>query len=768
MKKFILISLILTFLYTPLSFGVDSQSISLEIYTTKALAQETTTPVQKQSDADLAKKGLARGKDGIIRSSHTWADVFENNINALMENIALLPIFISSFFVYIAGQLLNFTVLETVLKFGTHFTAIEGIDSAWGTLRDLANIFFIFGLLTIAISTILGATNYGYKKLLARLIIVALIINFSLFFTKFVIDSSNIFALQFYQGASVSDSDGSNGIANTFMQHLGVTSIWETDNVLKTLNELNYSPSGGFGLMFLYSIFTSIFLMITAFVFIFAAIMLITRAVGFILLAILSPLAFAAFVVPNTQKWTDKWWSKLWQYAIFAPVLLMLFWVIANIIPDITATFVGKDAGLLDSFSPNPQERSASIGMMLNFIILISLMLASIMIANELSIKGSEGLTKVGKNLGKFGTRTALRLPFGLAGAFGRATVGRGAKFASESNFAGRMALRSPKVGGALLRGLQGTAKSSFDARKPLGNISGAANFVGKPQEGGYQATLKKMEERRHKTGEDAIEAMTKSEIDKGTLDKKDKEKRKNELREEYAKNLETGVAQTVANVMGDSVGGAVNSVLGKLDAAKLEKNLDRARKDPALSGFKGLAAAESEIKNTKKIRENRRARMSNFLENSTAARVTRGTIKSADFVIDQVISPSIYDANMKVAKEMRKHAETNRGSTATSEALKTFNRESQKRLNEIQSNIDDVTLKLKHAEDERKSIAKNDTARSDRVEKTIKDLEAEQLETKRKLRETRSDQEETKNDLQNKERKAKEAKQEFNKEKKS
>lgn len=741
MKKLILISLILTILSTPLSLSVNSKYVSVGVSVVKAATETRTATVPERSKESLAKDNLERDENGIIRSADTWTDAFENVTNALMERIALLPIFISSFFVYIAGQLLNFSILETVIKFGEHFKAVKGIDSAWGTLRDLANIFFIFGLLTIAISTILGATNYGYKKLLMRLIIVALIINFSLFFTKFVIDTSNIFALQFYQGASVSDSDGSKGIANTFMKHLGVTSIWETENVLKTLNELNYSESGGFGLMFLYSIFTSIFLMITAFVFMFASIMLITRAVGFILLSILSPLAFAAFVVPATQKWTTKWWDKLWQYAIFAPILLMLFWVIAKIIPDITATFVGKDAGLLDSFSPDPEQRSASIGMILNFIILISLMIASIIIANELSLKGSAALTqvgknlgKLGKNLGKFGTRTTLRLPFGLAGAIGRNTLGRAAGSEVGKNLGARMALMSPKFGGAAQRVLQGTATANFDGRGPLGKINkNVADLVGTPQVGGYAGRVKQMADKRRKTGEDAFETITEKEINDKTLKRKDKEKRKNELRSEYAQKLEAGVAKT-----------AVGGILDALAAQKIKG----IRNDPSLSGINKIAATEKVIK--------KRGERKKLLQ-----------IGATDFVIDRVISPSIYDANMKIAGEMRKRVKTDREATSTSEALKTFNRESQKKLNEIQGNIDDITLKLKHAENERESINKSDTAKILKVEKTIKDLEGKQLSTKKALRDTKSSIEEEKDELQNKERKAKEAKQEFNKEKK-
>lgn len=503
MKRIILISLILLFAWIPISLEVHTDSVDFVLLEAIADAHDiddsapTATPTVSTVEYEIDENGIKRE----VCSSTGILCGMTNALNGVMENIALLPIFISSFFVFIAGTLLNISILETVIRFGEHFNAVGGIPAAWGTLRDLANIFFIFALLTIAISTILGLQGYGYKQLLANLIIVALIINFSLFFTKFVIDTSNIFALQFYKGISVEESapginhPGDTGIANTFMKHLGVTNLWETDEVLKNLNRLNYSPSGGFGLMFLYSIFVSIFFMITAFVFIFAAIMLITRGVGFILLAILSPLAFAALILPKTRGIANQWWGKLWEYAIFAPALLILFWVITTIMPSITATFVSDpNAALLGSFSPDPQKRSGSISMILNFLILITLMLSSIIISNKLSIAG-----------GKQATKLAGKATFGALGVGGRNTFGRAFSKLSQSEglkeaaagsgmagFGARLALRTTRAGAA----------ASYDIRGAPGVAEGVKGLkidIGKPQKGGYEDTLKKQVEDRTK-----------------------------------------------------------------------------------------------------------------------------------------------------------------------------------------------------------------------------------------------------------------------------
>ncbi|MEX0652171.1 MAG: hypothetical protein WD509_01285 [Candidatus Paceibacterota bacterium] len=525
MKRIIFISLILTLLYVPVSFNLDTTN-NFEPLIANANHSDEQHPGIVGEDTSPQSGSLTTDSSGVTREAFS---PISNAFNEFMENVALLPIFISGFFVYVAGALFDVSILETVSRLGVHFSAVDGINIAWGTLRDLANILFIFGLLTIAISTILGLSGFGYKKLLARLIIVALLINFSLFFTKFVIDASNIFALQFYQQLSVPDADGTRSISNIFRHALGLDTLWSTETVLNRLNQLNYNSSGGFGLMFLYSIFTSIFLFITAFVFMFGAILLIVRAVGFILLAILSPVAFAAYVLPTTQKWTDMWWKKLWEYAIFAPAFLLMLWITASIIPSITATFAPNGGGLLEAISSNPEERIGSVSMILNFIILISLLIASIVISNKLSIAGSEKLTKMGKSLGKFGAGKALALPFGLTAALGRNLPGRGLRALSNSqglkdvasgkrNFkplagdgvfarganiaANKIAQKSAEYG---LKGARVGADANFDARAFPGAgavIKSTGLNLGKPRKGGYETTIKKQVEDRKKFGE--------------------------------------------------------------------------------------------------------------------------------------------------------------------------------------------------------------------------------------------------------------------------
>ena len=109
----------------------------------------------------------------------------------------------SAIVVKFAGGILDFFVYYSTNS--SSYTN-EFVSQAWGAVRDIANIFFIITLLYIAIKTILGLNVTDNKRLVGAVIIVALIINFSLFTTKVVIDTSNILAKVFYNNITSKDA----------------------------------------------------------------------------------------------------------------------------------------------------------------------------------------------------------------------------------------------------------------------------------------------------------------------------------------------------------------------------------------------------------------------------------------------------------------------------------------------------------------------------------------------------------------------------------
>src|SRR3989338_10302 len=158
-----------------------------------------------------------------------------------------------------------------------HLKEIGTIDTAWKTIRDVANMGFIFVLLYAAIQTILGIGS-DTKKLIVNIIVVAILINFSLFFTKVVIDASNILAITFYDAIAPEAlrSDRSLGLSGSLMEPLRIQSLWKITT--DTFNGKQLIIIGVMG---------TIVYLIAAFVFFAVAIMFVIRFVVLIFVMIL-------------------------------------------------------------------------------------------------------------------------------------------------------------------------------------------------------------------------------------------------------------------------------------------------------------------------------------------------------------------------------------------------------------------------------------------------------------------------------------------------
>jgi len=93
------------------------------------------------------------------------------------------------------GGLINLEIgwILWALDSGTYggFAKNEGVIQIWEIMRNLVNSLLVLGLIWIAIATILGYKKYAWKQILWKLILVALLVNFSLVISGIVVDISN-------------------------------------------------------------------------------------------------------------------------------------------------------------------------------------------------------------------------------------------------------------------------------------------------------------------------------------------------------------------------------------------------------------------------------------------------------------------------------------------------------------------------------------------------------------------------------------------------
>ena len=90
--------------------------------------------------------------------------------------------------VWASGLLLNLAITKYVVGFGAVFESSGlgySVNTLWATVRDIFNLTFIFGLVYIGFKMIFNSGDSNAKRMLGSLILAALLVNFSLFITKY-------------------------------------------------------------------------------------------------------------------------------------------------------------------------------------------------------------------------------------------------------------------------------------------------------------------------------------------------------------------------------------------------------------------------------------------------------------------------------------------------------------------------------------------------------------------------------------------------------
>ena len=422
------------------------------------------------------------------------------------------------------------------------------ISKAWAIVRDLANIFFILILLYIAIKIILGLGG-EVKKMIAHVIIMALLINFSMFFTKVIIDSSNILALVFYNNINVSakeigtgekrpysnfllnklDKDISGGIVSSFdptrlmsnsffekaaMQMSGISWVGVAASI--GVGALIGGPFGlvvgaigagvatGQGGQVPDSLMLTIILVagstmaLAAYAFFVAGIAFVSRLVELWTLIIFSPFAFMSFSIPELKKYErfgfDAWLKKLLEVAFMAPIFMFMMYLI----------FLLVNAKIWNGVvTANMNTYQELMFIVLQAIIVLTLLLSTAKYAKKSSGALGELMMKGAKIIGG----VALGAAAGGVALAGRGLIGGvgGAAASKLAEGANRMGLRGTARG--LQRIGQFASTSSFDARgiKIAGkDLAGATGLkLGEARKGGITQTRKEKVEKRIKRNEE-------------------------------------------------------------------------------------------------------------------------------------------------------------------------------------------------------------------------------------------------------------------------
>lgn len=607
-KIFLLIALVFSFSLAPVSVGNmelsvvsaapgdDEQPDTLTNESVRAIGRFFGSAADKVSSSVASIGNLYDLLTGFAGNCSPFSA--EGWMNC-MVSVSYASFTILSFFLYLAGTL--FDVVLNILVFDIKDTLdkISVIDEIWAVFRDLANILFIFLLLYASIRIIIDAGASKVGSLISKVIVIAVLINFSLFITKAIIDSSNILALQFKEAITTDEGGGSVSVGENLMGSFGLQTILAKDvegnfggtysNAFASFNQKSLNQKipilvGG-----------SVMTLVAIFVLLLASFMLLFRFMMLIILMILSPLAFVADILPQTRSYSGKWWSMLIKESFYAPIFLMFLWVTLKIINSdgFALALFGEENGssnfslLLQTLSegsldPATKEIRRAFGSIISFALVIGFLLSSVLIGKFLGNRFSGTAMSWAKNVRSFATKPA-RLAAGVAN---REIVGGALERVRKSSKMGNLVTSKGLVGvaGRYAEDKLNSNKLAKGYRSKISNDSKQINRVIKETEEKTRAEKDRLresnsyDEQKIQESKDAREASVapmQARISSLEDEEKKKEKEKTELEE--AKNEMKRLAEVKAGSTSGSLTEAEERLEQetKMKISSLEKSLN-------------------------------------------------------------------------------------------------------------------------------------------------------------------------------------------------
>lgn len=476
----------------------------------------------------------------------------------LVEGIYYLVLVPSAWFARTAGELFDYFV-QYSLDTNSYRGQDNFIERGWSIVRDIGNVLFIFALLYIAISHILNISTSNTKKLLIHVIIAALLINFSLFFSRIIIDGGNILARQFYNNIEIPNDDNleyktiSQGIVmHVNPQRILGSELFQPRHSVGT-PENPIAPGkvdNGYAATILgMACAVNITLGIT---FLSVALLFVGRVIGLWFLMIFSPFALASKAMPNSGMFGsfgfNEWLKQTLSLSFMAPVFLFFLFLLIMFLQVIFQTNI-SDA--------DKSTTQLLMAVMIPFAMVIFILNQAKGVATKMAGEAGSAV----KNI--FGSAAGYAL--GAAGLVGGAALGATA-------FVGR------NVGGRIAS--ETLERGKFQERVRLNNIR-ATSYDKKAREAATeqerQENQQKAEQARRAASRNAIMVKQLDNARKGTFDV-----RKTSLLQQASKATNFGLSN-VGNVMtgtklGLDLGKAVDTNRKKYEEEQGKKKLETAK----------------------------------------------------------------------------------------------------------------------------------------------------------------------------------------------
>jgi hypothetical protein len=381
----------------------------------------TTTGERLKSAGDAIVNGL---KTGLIDISVGFVLKMLNyilyGISTVLERLVALSAFL----------------LEMAIDVSSApFSDLTILQDGWKIVRDVMNSFFVLILFIIAIATILQLESYAWKALLPWFIIIALLVNFSFVLSGVVIDFTNVLGRTFFDKmnspAKLSENiakafninninnitipdctpttaSAGGGTTNTIVSYAkdwSCVTVGETTKLWVNWDNVFNTPSSDTDkltkFLFLLTL-RVIMLFLMIFPLLVGAAMMIMRTVMLMVLIILAPAAFAAYILPATRTYTNQWYTQLFSISFFFPSYMFILYIAIKYGIAIGEAIQNTGKSIGGTFS--------NLATIFNFLTMVAFMFIALSVARKSGIVGAETTLKYADAGRKWATGYAGRM----------------------------------------------------------------------------------------------------------------------------------------------------------------------------------------------------------------------------------------------------------------------------------------------------------------------------------------------------------------------
>jgi len=326
------------------------------------------------------------------------------------------------------------------------------VKMGWETVRNLANVALVFGLVAVAISIILGFQETKAKKALINFVGIALLINFTPVIAGVMIDFANKLMGLFLTSGINYD------MAKIILEGLRSKSFTFDDPIFPIA-------------YLLFAIFATVIYFLYAFIF-------LARHIVLWILVIVSPIAFASKVFPEgkyLQKifpsitYWDEWWNNFLQWTVIG-------------IPASFSLYLSNKTMATMAISPlvsEPGGRLVGLGGLLGLIVPLAFLVVGFFITVSSGGQIAEMATGYGRQA--FGRLTAAGAGFATGAYAGAKTQ---AALTKDDGLAKRAAY---VLGGGLYGGTKTGVKEALtakvDEKSRVASTAGLTGMIKSPLE---------------------------------------------------------------------------------------------------------------------------------------------------------------------------------------------------------------------------------------------------------------------------------------------